>query len=418
RDKISKALTYTAPLLGAVLPFLVIRSRIIGGGATGKVLELMNNPFLKVVNNKYVDFSFGEKFSTIFYTLGEYVRLLIFPQPLTSDYYPHHVSLMHFGDWQVILSMILYLGLFYLAIKSLRQKPLISFGIFIYFASLSIVSNFLFPVGTFMAERFLFMPSVGFSMVIGVLLVGLIKKDNFSASVGLLAVILLLFSIKTITRNPAWKNDETLFLTDVKISKKSAKIQNAAGGTLLAQAGKAKDKSTQQAKAKEAIKHLNIAVKEHPNYKNAWLLLGNAYNYLEQYDQSINAYQNALRIAPGYKDALKNLAVTYRQAGQYFGEKKGNPQKAITYLKEAEKLSPNDPEVIRLIGIAYAVSGQINQALPYLEKAFAATPNNANLALDLSMAYGQAGNIEKATYYQKKALDIDPDIIKKRQGGQ
>ncbi len=415
-DKIGKALLYTAPLLVAVIPFLVKRHKVIGSGATGKVLELMNNPFLKIVDNKYVDFSAGEKVSTIFYTLGDYLRLLVFPQPLTSDYYPHHVELMHFGDWQVILSILLYLGLFYLAVKNLRKKPLISFGVFIYFASLSIVSNFLFPVGTFMAERFLFMPSVGFSMVVATLLVSLIQKDKFTPALGILGVIILLFSIKTITRNPAWKNDDTLFLTDVKTSKKSAKIQNAVGGTLLAEAAKTKDKSLQLAKAKEAVEHLNIAIKEHPNYKNAWLLLGNAYNILNQYDQSINAYKNALRVAPGYPDAINNMAITYRQAGKYFGEKKNDPIKAISYLKEAEKLKPNDAEVTRLLGIAYAVSGQIKQALPYMEKAFAATPNNANLALDLSMAYQQAGNMKKSAFYQQKALAIDPDIIKKRRG--
>jgi len=185
---------------------------------------------------------------------------------------------------------------------------------------------------------------------------------------------------------------------------------------LLAQAAKTKDKSLQLAKAKEAVKHLNIAIKEHPNYKNAWLLLGNAYNILNQYDQSISAYKNALRVAPGYPDAINNMAITYRQAGKYFGEKKNDPIKAISYLKEAEKLKPNDAEVTRLLGIAYAVSGQIKQALPYMEKAFAATPNNANLALDLSMAYQQAGNMKKSAFYQQKAIAIDPDIIKKRRG--
>ena len=415
-NKIGKALLYTAPLLASVIPFLAIRHKVIGGGATGKVLELMNNPFLKIVNNKYVDFSVGEKISTIFYTLGDYIRLLIFPHPLTSDYYPHHVELMHFGDWQVILSILLYVGIFYLAVKNLRKKPLISFGVFIFFASLSIVSNFLFPVGTFMAERFLFMPSVGFSMIIGTLLAGLVKKDNFTPTLGMLGFILLLFSIKTISRNPAWKNDETLFMTDVKVSKKSAKIQNAVGGTLLAQASRTKDRNLQLAKAKEAVEHLNIAIKEHPNYKNAWLLLGNAYNILNQYDASINAYKNALRVAPGYQDAINNMAITYRQAGKYFGEQKKDPVKAISYLKEAEKLKPNDAEVTRLLGIAYAVSGQIAQALPYMEKAFAATPNNANLALDLSMAYAQAGNMEKSAFYQQKALAIDPEILSKRRG--
>ena len=412
--KIGKALLYTAPLLGAVIPFLLKRSAIIGSGSTGKVMELMNNPFLKIVNNKYVDFSFTEKIATIFYTLGDYVRLLVFPHPLTSDYYPHHVELMQFGDWQVILSILLYVGLFFLAVKNLRKRPLVSFGVFVYFASLSIVSNFVFPVGTFMAERFLFMPSVGFSLIVGTLLVEFMGKKNGTTSLAILGIVALLFSAKTILRNPAWKNDTTLFKTDVKISRKSAKIHNAMGGTLLSEILPTDDTALRQKKAKEAVKHLNIALKEHPNYKNAWLLLGNANNILEEYDQSINAYKNAIRVAPGYQDAINNMAITYRQAGQYYGEKKGDTQKAISYLKEAEKLKPNDPETTRLLGIAFAVSGQMTQAIPYMEKAFSMAPDNANLALDLSTAYLQSGNQEKALFYKQKALALDPEIVNKR----
>ena len=413
-DKLGKVLLYTLPLVVAVLPFLRKRMMVLKGSGNEKVMELMNNPFLKIVNHQYVDFSVAEKMATIFYTLGDYVRLLLFPHPLTSDYYPHHVELMRFGDWQVILSLLIYVGLFYLAVKNLRKRPLISLGVFIYFASLSIVSNFLFPVGTFMAERFLFMPSVGFSLVAACVLVGIIGQKNRMMSVGILGVVALLFSAKTVLRNPAWKNDATLFKTDVQVSRKSAKIHNAVGGTLLAEAGKSKDPAIQKSKAQEAVKHLKIALKEHPNYKNAWLLLGNAYNILQQYDSSINAYKNAIRVAPGYQDAINNMAITYRQAGQFFGEKQGNPTKAISYLKEAEKLKPNDPEVMRLLGIAYAVSGQVNQAIPYMEKALSLAPKNANLALDLSTAYRQAGNLAKADFYQKKALEMDPEVIRKR----
>ena len=93
------------------------------------------------------------------------------------------------------------------ALLKLPKKDPIAFGIIFYLASLSIVSNLLFSVGTNMSERFVFMPSVGFVLIIAVLLSRLLK-ENTKIKTGLIAigVITLLFSAKTIIRNPAWQD--------------------------------------------------------------------------------------------------------------------------------------------------------------------------------------------------------------------
>ncbi len=412
---------YSVALILAIIPFLVKRSHVLFNkpfelmGPKRMDLELMNNPFLKLVDEVPVPYSFGERIATIFYTLGEYIRLLVAPFKLTHDYYPNHIEMMHFGDWQVILSIVLYLGLIFLAVKSLRKNPIVSFGILVYLASLSIVSNFIFPVGTFMAERFVFMPSVGFSLIVGAVLVQFFRRGKPTLALSIIGILIFLFSIKTLVRNPAWKNDATLFLTDVKTSKKSAKVQNAVGGTLLSIASKEKDEALRKQKAQEALTHLKIAIKEHPRYANAWLLQGNAYSYMDQFDSAIQSYKNAMLLKPNYPEAIKNLGINYHLAGKYFGEKQGNAKKAIPYLEEAIKLIPENPETNRLLGIAHAINGHPELGIPYLKKAFALAPN-ANLALDLSLAYGQMKNTTEAAYYQQKALEIDPEALRKRMG--
>ena len=72
----------------------------------------------------------------------------------------------------------------------------------------------------------------------------------------------------------------------------------------------------------QAIQHLKEALRIHPAYKNAYLLLGNAYNYLQQYENAIEAYKNALALDPDYSEARRNLGITYKDAGKYFGEQK------------------------------------------------------------------------------------------------
>ena len=76
---------------------------------------------------------------------------------------------MSFGDWRVLLSMLVYAAILWLAVRSWKSNKVVSFGIVFYLVTLSIVSNIVFPVGTHMAERFVFMPSLGFCLVVAAL---------------------------------------------------------------------------------------------------------------------------------------------------------------------------------------------------------------------------------------------------------
>ena len=109
KAKMGDIVKLTLPFLIAAIAFIALRTHILGFITTESSRELMNNPFLKLVGNQYVDFTLAEKFATIFYTLGKYIQLLFFPHPLTHDYYPRAVEIMTFGDWRVIISVLILL---------------------------------------------------------------------------------------------------------------------------------------------------------------------------------------------------------------------------------------------------------------------------------------------------------------------
>ncbi|MEM9888561.1 MAG: tetratricopeptide repeat protein, partial [Bacteroidota bacterium] len=73
-------------------------------------------------------------------------------------------------------------------------------------------------------------------------------------------------------------------------------------------------------------------------------------------------------------------------------------------------MRPNEMEILRLLGIAYGVSGQTGKAIEILEKAIQIDPNNASLLYNLGAAHGQLGNTEKAQNYINRAKAIDPSI--------
>lgn len=415
KAKIGKIALQTLPFLLAALLFLFIRGQVLNGNFGSEIsMELMNNPFLKIENGRWVSLGFSEKMATIVYTLGKYIQLLIFPHPLTHDYYPRHIDLMAWTDWQVLLSGATYLGLAVIGLIGLLKKRIWSFGILYFLITLSIVSNIVFPIGTNMSERFLFMPSVGFCLVVISLLFPLreviIEKERNHKNImllGILGIILLLFSAKTIHRNFAWKDNFTLFTTDIQVSKNSAKLRNSVGGELSAAAIKLQDSNQTTVMLQEAVGHLKEAIKIHPTYKNAYLLLGNAHNYLKKYEEAITYYDQALKLDPSYSDAYNNRGITYRDAGLFYGQQQGDLNKSIQYLMEAQKVLPDDYETVFGLGVAQGMSGNITQAITLFSKATQLQPNSAAAWRNLGNAYMNAGDTENGTIALQKASALE-----------
>ncbi|NRB61653.1 MAG: tetratricopeptide repeat protein, partial [Saprospiraceae bacterium] len=277
------------PYLGSGILFLLLRSAILPEATGEPSMELMNNPFLVLENGQYELMTFSEKLPTIVYTWGRYLQLLFAPIVLTHDYYPKHIALQSWSDPAVLISMLIYIAGIWVAFRGVLKRAPIAFGIAFFLVALLPVSNLLFPIGTNMAERLLFMPSLGWAIAVGWLLVRLVQrfagqfpkvKDLRWISTVLIALILIsiLFSIRTINRNEAWKNNYTLFTQDVRVSDQSAKLQNAVGGELLARSQQIDDPTEQKILQEKAVGHLERAIAIHPYYKNAYLLLGNAFN--------------------------------------------------------------------------------------------------------------------------------------------
>lgn len=398
------------PIFAATIIFLIVRTMILGLDFGGSSPELMNNPFLKLSGDNFIPFTLGERFATIIFTLGKYIQLLIFPHPLTNDYYPRQISVMTFANWKVLLSLVLYVSMIIYAFISYKKHKIITFSILFYIITLSIVSNIVFPVGTNMSERFVFMPSVGFALLFGYFFCVLYQKQK-TLSIALLSVVLLLFSFKTVSRNTVWKNNYTLFTTDVKVSSNSAKALNAAGGSLVDAATKEKNETKKRKMLIQSLDYLKTALKIHPKYKNALLISGNANYFLGNFDESIEFFEKTLSLAPNFDDARKNLGVAYRDAGKYYGEKENNISKALFYLKKGFEMNPDEYETVRLYGVANAMAGNKQQAIELFTKCIKLEPELAGAYKNLGNAYYNSGDLENGKKYHDKARQLDPKVF-------
>jgi protein O-mannosyl-transferase len=204
----------TIPVFAAMLFYLMMRVNAIGYLLDGKVVtDLMNNPFYGMTT--------GDRLATISYTLLLYLKLHIFPHPLTHDYYPFQIPRLTWSDWRALLGLGLHIGLVAVIVKGWKNRTIWSYAAAFYLITLSIVSNVVVSVGTFMNERFVYHASIAFCIAAAYFLTR--KFMPKMATIGVAAALILAFSAKTISRVPDWKSGATLNASAIINSPNSAR---------------------------------------------------------------------------------------------------------------------------------------------------------------------------------------------------
>lgn len=434
--KFGKIILSMMPILAATLIYFMIRGAVLGDQTAKVIPELMNDSFLYM--------TISQKFATITYTMGVYLKLLFFPHPLTYDYYPYHIPITEWSNWQAFISLISLLVLVVIAFKGLKHKTIISFSIFFYAITLAPVSNILFPIGAFMNERFVFIASLGFCIVLAWFLTSklpqFIKKENTRKSLIpiLLIVILGLYGFKTVTRNTDWKNDFTLFTTDVKVSVNGAKSNCSAGGKLIEEGVKPENKAVRDQYLKQAIGYLNHSLEIYPAYGDALLLLGNAwFEYNKNYDSTLVAYKSLLRLNPNHNQVFTNLDIIFKNLdstdykikvylelfeinpnrfevnytlGNLFGRYKNDLTKATYFLNRAISVDSKKAFALKDLGVAYGMQMKYDSSIYFLKKATELDPKDSQAFLNIGISYMNLNQSEEAQKYFKMAKDLDPKI--------
>lgn len=410
-------------LLFASAVFLLIRQSVLGWGSSGTdqiARELMNNPFLMVEGN--------ERIGTIMLTLLVYLRLLVFPHPLTYDYYPFHIEYMSLNEGLPLLSLLIHISMFVIMLWALlafikkQVKPWLKMAGLItimYLAPLSVVSNIFFPVGSFMNERFIYFSSLAFVLLIAVIMDYVANREREDRPVLknvvsiVLVVVMGLYSVKTIARNQVWENDFTLFTTDVETSVNSAKSNTSAGGKLIEKAKSIKDTEKSDEMLDQAIIYLNRALEIHPAYVDAMLLLGNAH-YQKDLDvvKAVDWYAEILKRRPYHTHAIQNTKLILPQVVGFLAENKSpnTPDEVIDVCEELHAIKPEIPEVYRVEGLMYArYKNQFEKAIPLYEKALELKPDYVDVWKDLGVIYGQSKDYEEALRCFEKVHELKPN---------
>ncbi len=339
----------------------------------------------------------GQKSATIVYTLGLYLKLLFFPHPLTHDYYPYHIPIMEWAKPQVILSIVAYLLLIIAALVGFRRKSVLSFAVLFFGATLSIVSNVVFPIGTFMNERFLFMPSLAFCLALPYYVDLGMQRIAVMRWLGPIVIGLYLagFAFKSVTRIPAWKNPTTLNAAGVAVSENSCRANCFMGTALYTDGQDISNREERYQFMLEAEKYIDRSLEIYPTYYSANQMKSGFIAEHYRYDRDFE------KLLSGFETVLIN---------------KPNVPYIPVYCEYLNGRSNIDRE--RLMQWYYRVSYDImlnyhkqpNIALKYAQYGLALDPNNAMINLAAGSIYESAGNNAKANEYYTKALQLDPSL--------
>ncbi|MBI5218781.1 MAG: tetratricopeptide repeat protein [Bacteroidia bacterium] len=393
------------------------------------------NP-LHFVGNKWV------RYATGFYSLLFYLKLIIFPHPLGFYYGYNMLDLVNWANPWAILSLIIHSGILVFGILKLRKKEIAGLGIMVYLVTIFMFSNIMFANNGIIGERFLYAPSLGFSIILAFLIFKIAKVNLFlnyipsnqkSMLVVVLIVLLLPYSAKTITRNSAWKDEVTLFRSDIDYLENSVKANDILATVLLDSVyrdmGRTKDKARYTQDIHDVVKYFNKSMSLYPANPKALNNMGSIYmNFFNNPETAVEYFKKAMAYEPKNVKVTLNLGQCYEFqkkydeamlyfrkteeldssivqakvgiANAYFG--KGNIDSAVWINEGLSRKFPKADFPYVNIGNYYFLKKDTATAVSYWEKAFERNPSSYEKGVSLYKYFKKKGNTEKANYYQQK----------------
>src|SRR5260221_7534749 len=153
-------------------------------------------------------FFFNDTATTEIYTLSLHDALPI--SRLQADYGPNEISAASgwgIGQWAGAAALVVWLGL---AVGFRRRLPVLSFGLLWMAAAILPVSNVLLPTGVALAERTLYLASVGAALAIGGVLAVVPTRAARAVAIAAVAALLILGVVRSATRGRVLRAQETL----------------------------------------------------------------------------------------------------------------------------------------------------------------------------------------------------------------
>ncbi len=377
--------------------FMVLKFNLIGTLSGSPPNEMNVYPYKEM----------SGRVPTMLFIFGMYLWRLVMPVRLIYDYSYNQIPEAGFDSPVVWLSLIILLTLAFLALKNLKRKNILSFSIFYFGITLSVGLAFIITRGGIMAERFLYAPVLGYSLAISYIIFKLLPRERKThriiydfkplpskAFLGIISVLILFYSGRTIARNPVWKNNFTLFSTDVIYGGESALLRKHYGSELINQSVAAKDPAIKDSLMQKGIAEVQKSLEINPRFGEAYFKLGYAWYQLRDYDKAIEYYKKANQ---GSSTTLSNMALAHYMKGEH-GE-------ALRLLKRSLQIDPHNATARSNLPL---VQNAFNSQLNAMKTESSTDPQHY---YELGNLFVDAQNYKEALVQFRKAVELSPEYV-------
>jgi tetratricopeptide (TPR) repeat protein len=342
--------------IAIIVAYLTIRKMIIGTAVQNIGLNFI-----------YILPVFAWSVELFFKNIGE----IIYPYRLSIDHIYHiqdfflfYLAFIFF--WLVMFAWFDGLGRKMFSIVSCETRRLFLVCFALFAIPLFPALNYVSLPDCVLDERYLYLPSVGFSLLVAFMIMKLFeyaKKDQLKKMIlfGMLMILGGSFYLTVTQRNRQWKDNLSLFSDAVAKNGDSPLARLNLAGTYGDQG------SVDQYKA-----HFEIACRLYSDYKiddyaNCFLAhnyernIGKAYFNRGDLDNAIRHYKLALSENSHSAETLNNLGLAYYAKHDFFEAKKN--------LLQAAEISPDSQTIFKNLGRLYCSQGDFSRSERYFFQA-------------------------------------------------
>ncbi len=439
---ITQILSFTLPFFGILILFQVQKHLVFGSFSSPVIKDVMNYP--------YTDADI--RVPSVFMILTWCAKLILVPYPLSYSYAYNQIPAVGWSSLGTIVGLFLSAGFLYTLYRFIKKRAACDFGLLLFAITIAPALAFVFFKGGIFAERFLYAPVLGFSIIITAILFPLLKspEQQKDLTISLLLkekkfsipLILLfgLYTAQTFSRNADWKNDFTLFRHDVKTASNSCQVHLHYGTVLIQKGIEEQDAMQRKTFFEEGTAELYQTIKINPHTADAYNGLGMAYQYLEpNFDSAIVNYNQAIMEGSNNPLCYIGLASVYEQTGKqelasyYFNKgAEANPfYKQGMALRDAHRKKTGFdiqtfPSAINVdttessgevkdfnfynnLGKEYGQKGDYANALRCMEKAVALNQSSEEARINLAVCYGMTKQFDKSIEALNQVIAINPN---------
>lgn len=375
-----------------------------------------------------------EKIATSSIILLKYFKNFFVPTRLLYFYGYNQIPIVNFSNYWVWLSILLHLGLIVFVFRYFKQNKFAVFGVLFYLMTIFLYTHLIIEAPDTMADRYYFTASLGVCIMVVLGLGKLLKidflkieeastvsnkvrkerkkrvtkKSSFVKTLtvrhfifgGILCSVMSFYAYLTYERNKVWKDDLTLFETDLPYLQNCARAHYYYATELAEQIGVT---VAVDAVKDKIIYHFNKSIEIHEDSYFAYMNLARVYQHLGQQEEAYNLLKKAETVFA--EDMYVKL-----QLGRYFYENE-EWETALSYLEVAYPTMPQNEEIYSYYAWSHFNVGNYKEAIQIAKEGIKQLPNAYSLQILLSDIHFDLGEHDQAIRLLKQIIERQSNFM-------